>query len=181
MKDETKISKTKEKKQKIVAELSEKVAKAKALVFTNFQGMTHQQIEGLKKALKTVDAELVVAKNTLLKLSLEQNQIINDELMNPTATIFAYSDPISAIKELAKTIKKIKLPIIKFGILEGKMLAEAEINRLSTLPSRQQLIVQVIYGMKAPVFGLHRALNWNLQKLVMTLKAIEKKQLATSA
>lgn len=184
MKDETKISKNKpclsagrEKKQQIVAELSEKVAKAKALVFTNFQGMTNVQIEGLKKTLKKVDAELMVAKNTLLFRSLENEKLkIEDKksFEGPTATLFAYSDPIAAIKELAKTIRKLKLPVVKFGILEEKLLTEAEISRLSTLPSREQLIAQVVYGMKAPIYGLHRALNWNLQKLVLTLKAIEK-------
>lgn len=179
MKDETKISKTKEKKQQIVAELSEKVAKAKALVFTNFQGMTNIQIEELKKTLKNVDAELVVAKNTLLARSLENEKLkIEDKksLEGPTATLFAYSDIVNPIKTVVASFKKIKLPVIKFGIVEGKILAEAEISRLSTLPSREQLIAQVVYGMKAPIYGLHRALNWNLQKLVLTLKAIENKK-----
>lgn len=171
-----KVSKNREKKEKIVARLSEKLGRAKALVFTDYQGMTHKQLEDLKKALKAADADLVVAKNTLLKLALNQVRLGQnmEELQGPTATLFSYSDVIAPLKEIAKSIKLLKLPAIKFGILDDKLLAEADVLRLSTLPSREILIAQVIGGIKAPIYGLHRALNWNLQKLVLTLKAIEK-------
>lgn len=173
-----KISKNRQKKEQIVAKLSEKIKKANALVFANYQGMTHQQMEELKKALKAVNAELVVAKNSLLNLALKNSEAkpAENQLKEPTATLFAYSDPIAAVKELFKTIKKINLPIVKFGILEKKILTGEDVNRLSTIPPREVLIAQLVGGMKSPIYGLHRALNWNLQKLVMTLKAIESKK-----
>lgn len=172
----TKVSKNREKKEKIVAELSEKVQKAKAMVFANYQGMTHKQIEELKKALSKTDAELAVTKNTLLKIALENGKLKmeNGALEAPTATLFAYSDAILPLKELAKTIKSLKLPVIKFGIFEGKVLSVDEVLKLSTLPSREVLLAQLVGGLKSPIFGLHRSLNWNLQKLVLTLNAISK-------
>ncbi|MBI2430399.1 MAG: 50S ribosomal protein L10 [Candidatus Levybacteria bacterium] len=161
-----------DKKVAIVAQLSQKASKAKAVVFTNYQGMTHPQLEQLKKALKNTQAEMVVAKNTLLKIALGQNQ----NLEGPTGTIFAYEDVVNPLKELAKTIKTLKLPLIKFGIIEGRVLAEADIVRLSTLPSREVLLAQFVGGIKAPLYGLHRALNWNIQKFVMTLQVIKDKK-----
>ena len=65
--NDTKISKNREKKMSIVTNLSEKFEKAKAVVFTNYQGLTHKQIEGLKKAIKPLEAEYFFAKNSLLK------------------------------------------------------------------------------------------------------------------
>ena len=97
-------------------------------------------------------------------------------LEGPTATLFAYDDVVAPLKELAKIIKALKLPTIKFGIVDGKLLAENEVIRLSTLPSRQVLLAQLVGGLKSPIYGLHRALNWNIQKLVLTLKAIETKK-----
>src|SRR3989344_6079820 len=171
MKDEAKkINANRQKKEVIVAELSEKVAKAKAMVFTNYQGMTHRQIEDLKKALKIVNAELVVAKNTLLTISLKDYKDKMQELQGATATIFAYQDVVEPLKALAKSIKTLTLPKIKFGIIEGSLLAEEEVIRLSALPSLEVLIAQFIGGMKSPLYGLHRALSWNMQKLVLTLK-----------
>lgn len=173
MKDETKVSKIRQKKETIVAELAEKAGKAKALVFTNYQGLTHIQLEQLKKALKKTNAEYVIAKNTLLKLALGQTQG-DKEFELPTATLFIYEDIVAPLKELAKTIKNLKLPAIKFGILEGKLITEQEVLKISILPSREVLIAQVIGGMKSPLYGLHRALQWNIQKLVLTLGVIQK-------
>ncbi|MBI1982179.1 MAG: 50S ribosomal protein L10 [Candidatus Levybacteria bacterium] len=181
------IGASRAKKEKIVAEIAEKVGKAKALFFANYQGMTHKQLEELKKALRAVGAELVVTKNTLLARVLQTTdyrpqpavdgrQLTVDSLQGPTATLFAYEDPLLPLKALAKSIKTLKLPIIKFGIFEGKLLAEAEVIRLSTLPSREVLLTQLVIGMKAPLFGLHRALNWNMQRFVLTLKTIEDKK-----
>lgn len=171
-----KIGASRTKKEKIVAEISEKVNRAKAMIFTNYEGLTHKQLEGLKKAIRTLDAELMVTKNTLLKRSLEADKIkIVEEkyFQGPTAALFAYADVIAPLKELAKTIKTFKLPTIKFGIFEGKHLTGDEVLRLSVLPSREVLLTQLVFGLKSPIFGLHRSLNWNLQKLVLTLKAIE--------
>lgn len=170
-----KISKNREKKQHIVAELSHKVKKAKAMVFANYQGMTHKQLEELKKSLRTVEAELAVTKNTLLERSLTENNIsIDHEFSGPTLTLFAYNDIILPLKELAKTIKLFNLPLVTLGILDGKLVSDKDVLKLSTLPSREVLLSQLVFQMKSPLYGFHRALNWNLQKLVLTLKSIEK-------
>jgi len=175
MKDETKISKSKEKKAKIVAEFAEKVQKSKAMVFANYQGMTHKQLEELKRALKKVDSELVVTKNRLLTRAVGNEELVKgNSLEGPTVTLFAYADVVSPLKELAKTIKALKLPIVKFGILEGKVIDESQVTKLATLPSREMLLAQFVGGLKSPLYGLHRALNWNIQKFVMTLNAIQK-------
>jgi len=105
-----KISSNRQKKEKIVQELTDKIQKAKSLIFTNYQGLTHKQIEELKKSLKDFNAELVVTKNTLLKLALKMEngkwKMENDEgLANPTATLFVYDDVIAPLKQIAKTIK----------------------------------------------------------------------------
>jgi|SRR3989344_418699 len=169
-----KISTNRQKKEAIVVKLSEKVSRAKAMVFTNYQGMTHKQLEELKKGLRKADAELVVAKNTLLKLALARPTWEEGLAKGPTAALFTYSDVIAPLKELSKVIKNLKLPTIKFGIFDQKMLTSDDIMKLASLPSREVLLAQVVGGIKAPIFGLHRALNWNIQKFVMTLGAIQK-------
>ena len=183
-----KVTAGRQKKIQIISELSEKIAKAKALVFTNYQGLTHKQLEGLKKALKALGAELVVTKNTLLKLALKTtdyrletravdgSQSAESMLSNPTATLFIYDDAIAPLKQIAKTLKLLGLPTIKFGILDNQALTGDQLLKLAMLPSREVLLVQVVSGLKSPIFALHRALSWNLNKLVMTLKAIEAKK-----
>ena len=181
-----KPSKNRQKKEQIVAKLAEKVNKAKGLVFTNYQGLTHKQLEGLKKAVRPLQADLVITKNTLLKLALSKSQFSQPKagqplaetfsFQNATATLLLYGDPVDPLRQLAKTIKELNLPSIKFGILDKQVLSDAEVLKLATLPSREILIMQLFWQMQAPIYGLHRALGWNMQKLVMTLKAIEAKK-----
>lgn len=173
--DKTTVSKNKEKKVAIVAEVKEKVDKAKAMVFTDYTGLTHKQLEDLKKEIKKADAEYVVAKNTLVKLALgDKVSGQEDKFQQPTGTMFLYGDVVTPLKALAKMIKEIEKPAIKFGLLDGKVVTDKEVLKLSTLPSREVLLAQLAGMLKSPIQGLHRALSWNIQKLVMTLAAVEK-------
>jgi len=167
-------SPNRQKKEKIVAELVEKVNRAKGVVFTSYQGLTHKQLETIKKAVQAVDADFVATKNRLILKALEGKMKVESELNNATATLFLYGDPVMPLKALAKIIKELSLPVIKFGILDGSSMTSEQLMKLSTLPSKETLLTQLVIGLKSPISGLHRALNWNLQKFVMTLKAIEK-------
>ena len=183
MADEVKISKNREKKVAVVASLDEKLAKSVAIVFTNYQGLTHKQLEGLKKAIKPLKAEFVVAKNSLILRALDARKIkleSENDLTGQTGTLFMYEDVVSPLKELAKLIKNLGIPSVKFGIMEGNRITGEDVLRLSALPTREVLLSQLVGGLKAPIFGLHRALNWNLQKLVMTLGAVVKSKPADS-
>lgn len=177
--DNTKVSQNRQKKEAIVAELVEKIDKSKGIIFANYQGLTHQQLETLKKALKKIDAEFVAAKNTLLLRSLENKVDIEeqkDKFTQPTGALFIYNDLVEPLKELTKTIKALKLPEIKFGLLDGKVISDKEVVKLASLPSLPVLRAQLLGQMISPISGLHRALNWNLQQLVLTLNAIKDKK-----
>ncbi len=171
----TKVSANRQKKVNIVASLSDKFTKAKAVVFTNYQGLTHKQIETLKKAIKPLEGEFVVAKNSLVTRSLDENKIKLGEdhvLEGPTGTLFMYNDIVAPLRALAKLIKELNLPSVKFGIMDNDFITTEQVLKLSSLPTREVLLAQLVGGLKSPIFNLHRALNWNLQKLVLTLNAV---------
>ena len=179
-----KVTANRQKKIEIVAELNEKIGRSKAIIFTNFEKVTHKQLETLKRAIKPMDAEYVVAKNSLVLRALEENKIkLEGEnlLDGPTGTLLLYGDVVGPLKQLAKTIKELGLLNVKLGIMENKFLTGEQILKISTLPSREVLLSQIAAGLLSPISGLHRALNWNLQKLVMTLKAVADKKPASNA
>lgn len=177
--DSVKVSKNRQKKEVIVTEVSERVNKAKAMVFTDYTGLTHKQLEGFKKELRKMDAEFAISKNTLLKRALgEKAAGQDDKFVKPTGTLFLYGDVVAPLKSLAKMMKDMEKPQVKFGWLDGQVLSSQDVAKLATLPSREVLIAQMLGMMKSPIQGLHRALAWNLQKFVMTLAAIEKQKQA---
>jgi large subunit ribosomal protein L10 len=173
----TKVTANRQKKIDIVANLNQKMAKAKTIVFTNYQGLTHKQLEGLKRAIKPMHAEYVVAKNTLVQRALDANKLkVENEktFQGPTGTLLIYDDIVGPLKQLAKLIKELGIPGIKGGIMDGANVTGVEVLKISALPAREVLLAQVAAGLKSPIFSLHRALNWNLQKLVLTLNAVGK-------
>lgn len=179
--DTNKISSNRLKKQEIVSELAAKVQKSKGFVFTDYQGLTHQQLESIKRAMKKIGAEYVTTKNTLLKHALKEDKIeLETDFTGPTATLFIYDEIVAPIKELAKSVKLLNLPVIKSGLIDGNVVDASSIDRLSKLPPLNVLQAQLLGQLQSPISGLHRALNWNLHKLVMTLNAISDKKQATS-
>jgi large subunit ribosomal protein L10 len=123
--NEPKITANKQKKIEAVVKLSEKFAKANAVVFTNYGGLTHKQIEELKKAIKPFQAEFVVAKNSLLTIALSENKMTLSEnlsLQGPTGTLFLYGDIVSPLKSLAKTIKELKPDRYNINLIAQKFI-----------------------------------------------------------
>ena len=160
-----------------VTALKDKLTRAKAFFITDYRGLTHPQLETLRKALKKVKAEFVVAKNTLFKLALDKSfKEVEKELNNPTATLFAFEDPITVIKELAAFIKNTQLPKIKIGLVDGQLTSAADFAKLAILPSKEQLIATLAIRLKSPIYGLHYALSWNMRRLVTVLENVKNKK-----
>lgn len=177
---DVKTSSNRLKKEGIVAELSGKIEKSKGMVFTQYQGLTHHQLEAIKRSMKKLEGDYMAAKNSLILRALDGKVDVEAEkekFRDPTATLFLYNDIVEPLKYLAKTIKDLKLPVVKFGILDGKVITAQEVAKLATLPTLPVLRAQLLGQMKSPIQGLHRALNWNLQSLVMTLNAIKEKKI----
>lgn len=175
------ISPGKQKNIDTVKSLKEKLVRAKSIFLTEYRGLTHQQLEMLRKSLKKVKAEFIVAKNTLLKIAMkewhaETVKEFEAHLKNPTATFLAYDDDIAAIKELAAFITKIQLPKIKLGLFGGKLATEKDFTTLSMLPTHDQLLAILAIRLKSPIYGLHYALRWNLQKFVTALNNVKEKK-----
>ena len=167
----------KARKEQIVAELVEKLDNSNGLVFVDYQGLTHIQLEGLKNEVKKLDSTIIVTKNSLIRISLGKSQKYAEfkddkNLDRPTAALFIQADYAEPLKKLAKAIKAFGLPKIKLGILEGQVLDEAGVLKIALLPNRETLLTQLVGTLNSPIQGLVIALNANLQKFVMTLNAI---------
>lgn len=171
------MSKYREKKEKIAQELAEKLKDTSSLILADYRGLTHHQLEDLRKNLKKQEAEFPVIKNTILKRVLKEMGQDIEGLENyfegPTAVLITHGDPLSPLKEILKFNRLLQLPNLKAGIFEGKVLMGQDLLTLARLPSKEVILGQLVSLLKTPIYSLHRALNWNMQKLVLTLKAIE--------
>lgn len=181
MTNEKRKSKLNQRKIDTVTALKEKLSRAKAVFVTDYRGLTHKQLEDLRKSLKKAEAEYLIVKNTLLKKTLEASDNKNkeglyDSLKQPTAALFAYGDQISAVKALADFAKINIMPKVKAGLFENDLISTDDFKRLASLPSKEILLATLAFRMKSPIYGLHYALNWNLQRFVIALNNIKGKK-----
>lgn len=163
-----------QKKIDTVTNLTEKISRAKALVVTDYRGLKHKQLEELHKLLKKSEGEYLVAKNRLLLRALAgKGEGIKDALHDTTAVLFAYADEVAPLKEVVKFFKAAGAGKLKAGLLGAQVLTDAEVTRLSTLPTREILLAKLVGQLNAPIQGLHYALSWNINKLVWALSQIQ--------
>ena len=138
-----------EQKQLVIDEIKEKVEKSNGVVLFDYRGLTDSEIKELKHALKDVNSEYKVYKNTLIQRALNDLNIdINEYLNGPSAVAFS-EDQIAPIKVLANFMKKHKAVTLKVGLVDGNKTTEEELKQLATIPSREGLLTMLAGGMLA--------------------------------
>jgi len=176
------MPKTKEQKTVILKELTDKVAKAKSVVFTRYNGLTVKENEALRTKLRQSNNEYFVAKKTLFGLAFKDKAIAGLDIkkfVGQVAAVFGYGDEVSPAKIVGEfKSEKEKEGKIEFigGILENKFLSAAEVDSLSKLPSKKELYAKIVGSINAPVSGFVNALAGNIRNLVQVLKAVSEKK-----
>ncbi len=173
------MAKTRAQKEEAVSKLTDKFKNAKSVVFTDYRGMTMNQLSDLRNKLTDQEAEFSVTKNTLVNIALKDAGLNNQSSeieKGPTATLFSFGDEIVPLKTLVKALKDIQIGKIKGGIVDGVYYDEFGITRLSNLPGKLELQAQVVGTIAAPLSGMVNVLQGNLRNLVYALDQIRQQK-----
>lgn len=162
-------------KNDIVKHYSEVFKANPSVVLVEYKGLTVTELEGLRSNLKDADAQLNVVKNTLLKIAAKDTEIeqLSDLLIGPTAIAVCENDPATAAKIFVKTAKDTPSLVIKGGIIEGNLVGVDEITAISKLPSRQEMMAQLLGALSSPMSNLLGALTQMQTKLLYALEAVK--------
>src|SRR5438046_9416804 len=107
-------------KDKLVAELQEKIKGANALYYTDFTGLNVKRMTDLRRRLRKANVEYVVIKNTLALRAVNQSGLVSEPLKGPTGIVVA-RDAVAAAKVLAEFAKENdQRPTVKGGLLDGR-------------------------------------------------------------
>lgn len=155
-----------------VAILAEKKARAKSLAVIQYDGTTANDQVKLRAELKEVGGELFVTKNTLINIALGKGNV-SESLNGMNAVVFSYEDEVSALKKLFTFQKDKNKLIIKQGMMADKVLSAAEVEQLSQLPGKNELIATLISRIQGPAYGLVNVLKASQRNLVYVLQAIK--------
>ena len=171
-----------EDKKSIVAEVNAVASQAHSAIAAEYHGLTVGEMTELRSKARDTGVYLRVVKNTLARRAIEGTEFecMKDGLVGPLVLAFSQEDPGSAarlIKDFAKEHNKLVTKLVSIG---GQMLSVGELERLASMPTRDQALSMLLAVMKAPVEKLARTLNEVPGKLVRTVAAVREQKQASA-
>jgi large subunit ribosomal protein L10 len=165
------MAKTKAQKKEILSQYEQYLKGAKAVYLASTKLNANESNE-LKKKLKAQNAIFSVVKNTIFTIAAKNVLGEDIDLQGPVAVISSNGDVVEAAKLIA-ALKKEKKADYVLTILDGKVMEGSQIEALSRLESREQLLGKLVFLVNYPTTGLARALANNVQKLMYALNAVK--------
>ncbi|HEY92440.1 MAG TPA: 50S ribosomal protein L10 [Dehalococcoidia bacterium] len=165
---------SREKKAQIIDSLQEVFSQCNIGILTDYRGLSASEMNVLRRRLRESGIGYKVVKNTLARFAAERAG--KDELASflegPIAVALGYGDITEPAKVLTDYIRTSKASLsIKGGFLGDKILTLAEVDTLSTLPSREILLAKVLGGMQSPIVALVSCLTTPIQGIIGVLQA----------
>lgn len=154
-------------KEAAVKVLKDEFAQYDSFIFTDYRGMTVEQLTKIRKGLLKEQNNYRVVKNTYAKIALEQlnKEVDASQLQGPTGIVLVKGDSANVAAKVVFDVKDEGAPVdVKGGLVDGKFMDAAQILAYSKLPSKKDLLAMLMGTLKAPV-----------QKLAATLLAYQKK------
>jgi len=162
-------------KQAIVAEVAVVAKDAHSAVVAEYAGLESNDMNDLRAKARAGGVYLRVVKNSLAKRAIEGTdyECLSETLVGPMILAFSQEDPGCAARVLKDYAKGNDKLVVKALSVSGQLLAASELDRLASLPTKDQAISMLMSVMQAPVTKLARTLNEVPGKLVRTVAAVK--------
>jgi large subunit ribosomal protein L10 len=161
-----------------VEALNRVFSEARSIVLNDFTGLNVKKISELRRVCRESGVEYHVVKNSLAKRSLKGTpaEELEQYLEGPTAIAISNESENITAKVLAKFAAEHEAPKFKAAVVDGSILDATAVIALSKLPSRPELLSQILAGIKSPATGLVSVLQGTVRSLLYVLEAVQQKQ-----
>ena len=167
---------SKDKKNTLVADLTELLNNAKTTAYAKYQGLTVAELQELRQSAREAGVKIKVVKNRLVRVAMGQIAVYKDTdttgLTGQLLYAISDTDEVAPAKVLAEFAKKHDALVLAGGFSdEGKSLSQDEIKALASMPSKNELIAQVVAQLLSPVTDSVSGLSGGLSGIVSGLEA----------
>jgi len=168
---------TREKKEQIVSELTERFKRTNVAVITDYRGLDVESLQRLRKRAFEKGIDYKVAKNTLFMIAAKDAgiEISEKTFSRPIGIAFGYKDEVDSPKLIKELTKENETLEIVGGIIDGKFVPVEAILNLANLPSKEELYSKIVGSLAAPLRGVITVLSGNLRGLVSVLGQYQNK------
>ena len=167
-------------KVEMVEELHGMFSRAKSAVVANYQGIDAEGITALRVHMRSRSVDFRVVKNTLARRAVKDTslEVLSEDFKGPISILVGFEDAVAPAKALADFAKSgaAKSPEVICGVVEGKKVSPGEVQALAELPSREELISQMLSVFQGPTTNFSGVFSSLLRKLVGTLDGVREKK-----
>jgi large subunit ribosomal protein L10 len=172
-----------EDKKALVAEVAGVAAKAQSVVAAEYRGLTVGQMTELRARARKQGVYMRVVKNTLARKALAGTSFesVGPKLKGPLVLAFSKDDPGAAarvVKDFAKSNEKLVATLVSLG---GQVLPAGELDKVASLPTREQALSILLGVLKAPIQKLVGTLAAPASQLARTIAAVRDQKQAAGA
>lgn len=170
--------KTREQKEQDIAVLKEEFSQIGNALMVSFQGLTVEKDWELRKALREANLTYRVVKNTLGRRAVEGTPLepLKDHFIGMTGVAYSATDPVGLAKVLTAFAKDNAQIVFKAGVVEGRAIKVKDIEALSKMPSKEELISQLMYVLNSQAQRLAVVLNGVSRNLAVVVSEIAKQK-----
>lgn len=171
---------TKEKKREIVDELVQKLERSTGVYLIDFTGLSVKDTIAVRKEIKQLEAEMKVAKNTLIQRAMHVagkyiDVLPEDRFFGPTAVTFVYGDPLRPAKLLKKLVDDQKIRF-KAAVVENEYFGEEQLNQLASFPTREEIYASILGSLQAPISNILGIFHNMIRELVSVVDQVAQKK-----
>lgn len=163
--------KNRSQKQEDFDKLKNKFTTVSTVILSTFQGITVEDDNKLRRAVEQAGGHYQVVKNTLAERAASGTPIepLLKNLTGTNSIAYTATDPVSLAKALTKIAKDVPAFQFRAGMVEGRVLSIAEIQQLSALPSREELLSKIMFLINAPAQRIATAVSAVNRNLAVTV------------
>jgi large subunit ribosomal protein L10 len=149
-----------------------------SIFILSFSNLSSKTLSTLRKSLQKSGASMFVSKNSIAQNALKELKYdpLVDRVSKQTAFIWSNADSAAVSKVLIDFSKDLEHVSVRGGLLDGRILVDSDVKRLSELPSREVLLATLLGTIQAPVSRLMGALNAKSRELLSILKQYSEKK-----
>ena len=163
----------------ILENLTAEIKENNVIYLVDFQGLNVEQITQFRRKLRSDDAILRVAKNTLIKLArenLKREPIASNLLIGSSALIFCKDDPISTAKIIKEFLREHPKPQVKAIFINDDCIDGEKYEEYAELPGVVELRAKVVGALNGPIYGLVSVISGLLRGFVNQLDQLAKRE-----
>ncbi len=169
---------SRQQKEDLLNRYHEGMAEAPHIFLMDYKGVTVTEDTLFRRRVREAGGTYEVVKNRLVLRAIEGKalQELNDKFRGPTAVAYSDDDPVGLAKAITAFVKEVPAVEIKGGLVEGQIIAPEDVQKIASLPSREELLSKLVFLLQSPVSGIVKVLGALPRQFVIALDQVRQQK-----